>query len=85
MQIVDRVKTNAGAAPAPAPAPASPRPDPSAWSVEQQKALEDALRTYPASMDKNERWTKIAAAVPDKGKKDCVKRFKELREQMKKK
>lgn len=82
-QIVDRVKTNAGAASA--PAPASPRPDPAAWSVEQQKALEDALRTYPASMDKNERWTKIAAAVPDKTKKDCVKRFKELREQMMKK
>ena len=49
------------------------------WSDSQQKQLEEALRTFPSSMDKNERWKCIAKAVNGKTKKDCVVRFKALR------
>lgn len=44
-----------------------------------------AMVTYPASMDKNERWKKIAEAIPGKTKSDCIKRVKWIREQMLKK
>ena len=67
--------------PAPAPAPAVD-PEMGVWSPEDQKLLEAALRTYPATLDKVERWTKIAAAVPGKTKKQCAARFKFLREQV---
>jgi len=50
------------------------------WTPEQQSALEAALKEYPASMDKNERWKAIAKAVPGKKKKECVERFKVLRQ-----
>jgi len=46
------------------------------WNAEQQTAFEIALKTIPKSDD---RWDKIAAAVPGKTKKDCVNRFKEIR------
>ena len=36
-------------------------------------------------MDKNERWKKIAEAIPGKTKSDCIKRVKWIREQMLKK
>mmetsp|Transcript_10573 Transcript_10573/g.17253 ORF Transcript_10573/g.17253 Transcript_10573/m.17253 type:complete len:570 (+) Transcript_10573:45-1754(+) len=54
-------------------------PSEAVWSNEQQAALEAALKKFPASMDKNERWKSIAAAVEGKSKKECVARFKELR------
>lgn len=44
-----------------------------------------AMVTYPASMDKNERWKKIAEVIPGKTKSDCIKRVKWIREQMLKK
>ncbi|KAA6400769.1 MAG: putative dnaJ subfamily C member 2 [Streblomastix strix] len=47
------------------------------WSVEEQKRLEEGLRTYPNSLGK-ERWTKIAEMVKSKTKKECIERFKEL-------
>jgi DnaJ homolog subfamily C member 2 len=34
-------------------------------------------------MDKNERWTKIAKGVMGKTKKECVQRFKEIRNAIK--
>jgi hypothetical protein len=52
------------------------------WTPEEQTKLEAALAKYPASMDKNERWKAIAAAVGSKNKKQCVARFKVLREQI---
>lgn len=54
------------------------------WTEEQDKKLQDGLKKYPASMDKNERWSAIAKTVDGRTKKECVKRFKEIREALKK-
>ncbi|XP_062849934.1 dnaJ homolog subfamily C member 2 [Trichomycterus rosablanca] len=51
------------------------------WTTEEQKLLEQALKTYPVSTP--ERWDKIAAAVAGRSKKDCMKRYKELVEMIK--
>uniref|UniRef100_G3Q711 DnaJ (Hsp40) homolog, subfamily C, member 2 n=1 Tax=Gasterosteus aculeatus TaxID=69293 RepID=G3Q711_GASAC len=51
------------------------------WTTEEQKLLEQSLKTYPVSTP--ERWEKIAAAVPGRSKKDCMKRYKELVEMVK--
>uniref|UniRef100_A0A8C5DPU9 DnaJ homolog subfamily C member 2 n=1 Tax=Gouania willdenowi TaxID=441366 RepID=A0A8C5DPU9_GOUWI len=51
------------------------------WTTEEQKLLEQALKTYPVSTP--ERWDKIAATVPGRNKKDCMKRYKELVEMVK--
>lgn len=64
------------------PAPAVIEEVVNEWSQEQQLALEKGLKKYPASMDKAERWTKIAEEVPGKTKKDCMARFKHLREEI---
>ncbi|XP_064512830.1 dnaJ homolog subfamily C member 2 isoform X2 [Pseudopipra pipra] len=55
--------------------------DSSPWTTEEQKLLEQALKTYPVNTP--ERWEKIAAAVPGRSKKDCMKRYKELVEMVK--
>lgn len=44
------------------------------WTTEEQKLLEQALKTYTVSTP--ERWEKIAATVPGRSKKDCMKRYK---------
>ncbi|XP_068132326.1 dnaJ homolog subfamily C member 2 [Hyperolius riggenbachi] len=51
------------------------------WTTEEQKLLEQALKTYPVNTP--ERWEKIAEAVPGRSKKDCIKRYKELVEMVK--
>lgn len=78
---------------APAAAPSTPKAsandddavddNPGAWSAEQDQQLQACLAKYPASIDKNERWSKIAEEVPGKSKKDCVKRFKTIRDALK--
>jgi len=55
------------------------------WTADQDQKLQDALAQFPASIEKNERWTSIAAAVPGKSKKQCVQRFKAIREALKSK
>lgn len=55
------------------------------WTEELDKLLQEGLAKYPADMDKNERWTSIAKSVPGKTKKDCVSRFKAIREAIKNK
>jgi len=52
------------------------------WTVEQQSALDEALAKFPATMDKKERWQSIAKAVPGRSLKECVARFKHLRDQI---
>lgn len=49
------------------------------WGADEQKLLEQALKTYPSSLGA-ERWEKISQAVPNRSKKDCMKRYKELAE-----
>ncbi|XP_056655489.1 dnaJ homolog subfamily C member 2 isoform X2 [Monodelphis domestica] len=44
------------------------------WTTEEQKLLEQALKTYPVNTP--ERWEKIASTVPGRSKKDCMKRYK---------
>jgi DnaJ family protein C protein 2 len=51
-----------------------------AWSEEQDALLQEVLRKYPADMEKNERWKMIARGVPGRTKKECVQRFKAIRE-----
>ncbi|EDV29708.1 uncharacterized protein TRIADDRAFT_12520, partial [Trichoplax adhaerens] len=46
------------------------------WTANEQKLLEKALKTYPSSVP--ERWDRIAAAIPGRTKKECLKRYKEL-------
>jgi len=53
------------------------------WTEEQDALLQEMLRKHPADMDKNERWKSIAKGVPGKTKKDCVGRFKAIREAVK--
>ncbi|KAJ8600714.1 hypothetical protein CTAYLR_003924 [Chrysophaeum taylorii] len=52
------------------------------WTAEQQQQLELGLAKYPASLETNERWKRIASEVAGKSKKECVERFKFLRKQL---
>ncbi|XP_076806773.1 dnaJ homolog subfamily C member 2-like [Clavelina lepadiformis] len=51
------------------------------WTSEEQKRLEQALKTYPTSTE--QRWEKIAEAVTGRSKKECMLRYKELVEMVK--
>lgn len=52
--------------------------NPSPWSANEQKLLEQALKTYPSSTPN--RWDVIANTIPNRSKKDCIQRCKELAE-----
>ncbi|KAK3864990.1 hypothetical protein Pcinc_029363 [Petrolisthes cinctipes] len=52
-----------------------------AWGAEEQRLLEQALKTYPSSTP--DRWDRIADCVPNRTKKDCMRRYKELVEMVK--
>lgn len=51
------------------------------WSADEQKLLEQALKTYPVAV--KERWERIAECVPTRTKKECMKRYKEIVELVK--
>lgn len=53
----------------------------SAWNTTEQQLLEQALKTFPASTP--ERWDRIAECIPNRSKKECIKRYKELVETVK--
>lgn len=55
-----------------------------AWTDVEDTLLQEMLRKYPASMEKNERWKSISAGVTGRSKKECVERFKAIREAVKK-
>ncbi|KAK4436935.1 DnaJsubfamily C member 2 [Sesamum alatum] len=48
------------------------------WSEVQEKALIQALKTFPK--DTNQRWERVAAAVPGKTVNQCKKKFTSLKE-----
>lgn len=48
------------------------------WSEAQQKALDKALKKYPATFDKKIRWLSIASEVDGKSLNECIDRFKYL-------
>jgi DnaJ family protein C protein 2 len=50
--------------------------NPAPWSVPEQKALEQALKTFPSTV--TDRWERIAECIPTRSKKDCMVRYKEL-------
>ncbi|XP_035793060.1 dnaJ homolog subfamily C member 2-like [Anopheles albimanus] len=47
------------------------------WSKEEQALLEQAIKTYPVSCGAD-RWDRIAECIPNRTKKDCMRRVKEL-------
>jgi len=53
------------------------------WTEEQDKELQQGLAKFPSTLDKNERWTSIAKCVEGKTKKECVQRFKAIRDALK--
>nr|XP_050028030.1 dnaJ homolog subfamily C member 2-like [Dermacentor andersoni] len=53
----------------------------SVWQAEEQRLLEQALKTYPASTP--DRWDRIAECVPTRSKKECMRRYKDLVELVK--
>lgn len=67
------------AAAAPAPAPKETKKDKKenkVWSKEEQALLEQAMKTYSTSTP--DRWDRIAECIPNRTKKDCLRRVKEL-------
>lgn len=62
------VKTNGTAAP--------PAVEPKTWTKEEQSVLEQAIKTYPVSTP--DRWDRIAECLPNRTKKECLRRVKEL-------
>lgn len=48
--------------------------NPAPWTAEEQKSLEQSLKTFPANTP--DRWDRISESVPTRSKKDCMKRYK---------
>lgn len=49
-----------------------------AWTDEEQKLLEQAIKTYPASTEA--RWDRIAECISTRSKKEVLQRYKDLAE-----
>uniref|UniRef100_A0A1J3EUT3 DnaJ-like protein subfamily C member 2 n=1 Tax=Noccaea caerulescens TaxID=107243 RepID=A0A1J3EUT3_NOCCA len=57
---------------------ASASTDVDSWSAVQERALVQALKTFPK--ETSQRWERVAAAVPGKTMNQCKKKFAELKE-----
>jgi DnaJ family protein C protein 2 len=68
----------APAAPATAAAPVAAAAGGDEWSEEQELALVKALKAV--GKDVEDRWGQVAALVPGKGKAECFKKFKAMKE-----
>lgn len=56
----------------------APGSDPDAWSAVQERALVQALKTFPKETP--QRWERVATAVPGKTVNQCKKKFASLKE-----
>ncbi|KAL1398986.1 hypothetical protein pipiens_008550 [Culex pipiens pipiens] len=83
----EKENTPAEKEPTPAPTPAAkegsvpPKKDKKdkenkVWSKDEQALLEQAIKTYPISTP--DRWDRIAECIPNRTKKECLRRVKEL-------
>lgn len=54
--------------------PKEMKKEPIPWTPAEQKLLEQALKTYPSTVP--DRWDQIAACVPTRTKKECMRRYK---------
>lgn len=54
----------------------APTTNATSWSKDEQALLEQAMKTYPVSTP--DRWDRIAECIPNRSKKDCLRRVKEL-------
>lgn len=77
----DEPKVNGHAAEPTKPTTENGKPAPNAtpastWAKDEQALLEQAMKTYPISTP--ERWDRIAECIPNRSKKDCLRRVKEL-------
>lgn len=52
--------------------------DQDAWSAVQERALIQALKTFPKETP--QRWERVATAVPGKSKVQCMRKFAEMKE-----
>lgn len=53
------------------------------WSVEQQEAMEAAMKTFPASIPTKQRWVQIGGEVDGMSAKSCFARFKAIAAKLK--
>lgn len=51
------------------------------WTTSEQQLLEQALKSYSTSTP--DRWDKIAECIPNRSKKECMRRYKQLVETVK--
>ncbi|KAG5445234.1 DnaJ (Hsp40), sub C, member 2, variant 2 [Clonorchis sinensis] len=52
------------------------------WTVTEQRALEQALRSFPTQSTEGDRWQRIADVVGTRTRRECMVRCKELAEQV---
>lgn len=75
-QQVASVATSAATTPATTQATAPTSSNAGPWGKDEQALLEQAMKTYPVSTP--DRWDRIAECIPNRSKKDCLRRVKEL-------